>query len=65
MVNFENDLYYTVKNQTIGKSGLLISYLNININNIQEHLILKLPLAIINFKSRSNNNNTNFQTFNY
>lgn len=57
MGNFDND---TIKNKKFVNFGLMISYLNININNTQEYPILKLLLAIINYKNKSNDNNTNF-----
>lgn len=57
---FKNDLYYIIMNSIIiNNSSLLNCYLYTNINNTEEYLIIKLILAITNYKKKFNNKNTN------
>lgn len=57
--NFENDLHHTANNARIGDSDLLSGCLYTDVNDTQEHPTMKLVSAITNYKSRSNNDNTN------
>lgn len=63
--NFENNFYHIASNAEIGDLGLLSSCLYTNINNTQEYSIMKLVLAIINYKNRSNNDKINSLIFTY
>lgn len=60
-----NNFHYTANNIKIGNLDLLSGCLYTNINNTQEYPIIKLVLATINYKRKSNNNKTNFLIFTY
>lgn len=57
--NFENDFYHAVNSARIGDSGLLSGCLYTNGDDTQEHPIIKLVLAITNYKRKYINEDNN------
>lgn len=63
--NFENDFYHAINNPGIGDCGLLSDFWYIDMDNTWEHPIMKLVLAITNYKKNPNNAYINTPIFIY
>lgn len=65
MENFENDFHHAINNTRISDSGLLSGYLYIDIDDTQEHPIIKLVSVITCHKRKFNNEDANTSILTY
>lgn len=51
--NFENELYYAIDSKELNNTGFLSSYFYINTNDTWTYPMIKLVLAITNYKNKA------------